>query len=178
MTTPDVILLIIVVGFTLFGFWFGLIHTLGSLVGTVLGAFLASRYFDVFAGWLTSLTGFEGNWVRIFAFAFLFIIINRLIGFLFWVFEKTFGIVTKLPFISSINKIAGLVLGTLEGLITIGLVLHFVHLYPLSTKFMGWVDNSAIAPYAEKSAALLLPLLPEALKALEKTADFVEEKVL
>ena len=45
MSTFDIVLLVIIGGFGLFGLWFGIVHTLGSLLGTALGIFLASHYY-------------------------------------------------------------------------------------------------------------------------------------
>ena len=61
MGLSDIILLIIIAGFAMFGFWFGLIHTLGSLLGTVFGAYLASRYYEPMADWLINITGWGEN---------------------------------------------------------------------------------------------------------------------
>ena len=87
MNLLDVILIITIGGFAMFGFWFGLIHTFGSLVGTAIGAFFASRWYDGLAGWLAGVTGWETNTANVLSFIIVFLIINRVIGFLFWMLE-------------------------------------------------------------------------------------------
>ena len=174
----DIILFIIIAGFAMFGFWFGLIHTLGSLLGTVMGAYLASRYYEPMAGWLTGITGWEGNFPKVLMFVIAFILINRLVGFAFWIVDKAARVLTNLPFIKGLNRFFGLLLGLFEGLITIGLILYFVERFPLSDKIMEHVAGSVIAPYTVSVAEVLLPLLPEALKMLKSTVDHVEGIIL
>ncbi len=173
----DFIFLLIIVGFGMFGLWFGLVHTLGSLLGTLLGAYLASRYYEPLANWLVALTGWEDNIARVVMFIISFIIINRLVGFIFWVIDKSTSIITSLPFINGINRMLGGVLGAFEGAITLGLILYFIERFPLSAPFMDRLADSTIAPSLIAMASILLPLLPDALRLVEETVDFVEGRV-
>lgn len=65
MSLFDIILIVIVAGFGLFGLWFGLVHTLGSLIGTVFGVYLASRYYGPVAEWLIRATGWGKCFPRV-----------------------------------------------------------------------------------------------------------------
>ena len=174
----DIILLIIIGGFAMFGFWFGLIHTLGSLLGTILGAYLASRYYEPMAGWLISVTGWGDNVSKVVMFIIAFIIINRLVGFGFWIIDRMTSVITKLPFIKGINRLLGLAVGLFEGMITIGLILYFIDKVPLSDFIMTHVASSVIAPYTVSMAGILIPLLPDALKMLQSSVDYVENIVV
>lgn len=171
----DIILLITIAGFAMFGFWFGLIHTLGSLMGTVFGAYLAARFYEPMAGWLIGITGWGENTSKVLMFIIAFIIINRLVGFGFWIVEKTTNIITHLPFIQGLNRFFGLLFGLLEGMVTLGLIFYFVERIPLSEHFMQWMAGSIVVPYTVSIAAILLPLLPDALKMLKSTVDYVEK---
>lgn len=172
----DLSLLVIVGGFALFGFWFGFIHTAGSLIGTLAGAYLASRYFEVLAQWLVKITGWQGNTARVVMFIVAFLIISRLVGFAFWIVDRLLSIITRLPFISSINRILGLGLGILEGAMTLGLIIYFVERFPLSQKIMEMIAASELAPKFRAVADVFIPLLPDALKLLKSTVDFVQHK--
>jgi uncharacterized membrane protein required for colicin V production len=178
MSLIDVILLIIIAGFGMFGLWFGLIHTLGSLIGTVAGAYLASRFYEPMANWLIGITGWGENISRVLMFIIAFIIINRLVGFGFWIVDKTLSIFTGLPFIRGINRFLGLVFGIFEGILTIGLIIYFIERFPLSTWLMERLADSTIAPFTTSLAAVLIPLLPDALRILRSTVDYVEDVVL
>lgn len=177
MQLIDVILLIIIMGFSLAGLWFGLIHTVGSLFGTVFGVYLASRYYEIMATWLVGVTGWEGNGPRVLTFVLAFFIINRLVGLLFWFLEKIFSILTRLPFIRSLDRFLGLLLGFFEGFITVGIIIFFIERYPLAQGIMQHIANSTIAPYASRSASIIWPLLPEAMRIIESTVDYVEKVV-
>lgn len=178
MELIDIILLIIIGGFALFGFWFGFIHTLGSLSGTVLGAYLGARYYEPMAQWLVSTTGWGENISSVIMFVIAFFVINRAVGFVFWIVDRVFKIVTRLPFIKGIDRFAGMILGFIEGFISIGLVVFFIERVPLSENIMNALAHSFIAPIASKMASILWPLLPDALKLLQSTVDYVEKVVL
>ncbi len=177
MQFTDIILLTIIGLFALAGLWFGLVHTLGSLMGTVLGVFLASRYYEVLATWIMSLTGWSGNLPRVVSFIVAFIIINRLIGFIFWIVDKVLSVVTHLPFINSLNRLLGLVFGFFEGFVTVGIAIYFIERFPLSQTIMTHLSTSIVAPYTLSVASILVPLLPEAIKILHSTVDYVENVV-
>jgi membrane protein required for colicin V production len=177
MTLFDIILLIIIGGFTMFGFWFGFFHTLGSLLGTFFGAFLAARYYAPMADWLISITGWGDNVSRVVMFVIAFFIINRLVGFCFWIVDKTLSIVTNLPFIKSINRFAGMALGFFEGLISVGLVIFFIDKFPFSEKLTNMIADSIVAPIANNAASVLWPMLPDALKMINVGVDYVEKIV-
>lgn len=167
MSFFDLILAIIIGGFALFGVWFGLIHTLGSLVGTILGVFLASRCYAPMAAWLQNVTGWSDHFSNVLMFILAFLIINRLIGFAFFLVDRLLSIITRLPFINGLNRLLGLIFGLAEGVIVLGIILYFITKFPLSDNFMIALANSTIAPYCIGIASLLWPLVPQALQAAE-----------
>ncbi len=163
MSFVDVILIVIIGGFAIAGYRAGFIHTLGSLVGTVLGVYFASRYYETFAALIMKWTGWEDNFSRILTFIVAFFIINRLIGLLFWFLDRTFGLVTRLPFIHSIDSMLGLVFGLLEGMIVIGISVYFINKFPVKADFMKSVAQSNVALYCVHFSSFLWPLLPKEL---------------
>ena len=132
----DVLLIIIIGVFGLFGFFFGLVHTLGSLIGTFVGVYVASRYYGTLAGWLIAITGWNANFSKIIIFVIAYFVINRLVGLGFWFIDKILSLVTKLPFINSVNKVLGLIFGLVEGALVIGMGLYLVGKFPLGERFM------------------------------------------
>ncbi len=171
MSIFDISLLIIIGGFALFGLWFGLIRTLGSLVGTVVGVFVAGRFYESLANWIINLTGWSQNYVKVIVFVASFLIITRLVGFVFWLIEKVFSIFTKLPFLHGLDKILGMVLGAIEGVVIVGVSLFFIARFPISAVFMNGLAGSQVAPPLVKIASILVPLFPEALRMLRSTVD-------
>ena len=173
----DILLLVAIAAFALFGLWVGFIQALGSLFGTVLGVYLASRYYEVMAEWLMNYVGWSGNTARIVMFIVAFIIINRLVGIIFWFIGKVLNVVAKLPFIAAFNRLAGVVFGAVEGIITVGFLVYLIVKYPFSDTIITKVAESIVAPYALGAIDMLLPFAPDAMRALETTIDFVERIV-
>ena len=167
MSYADFTLFVILGGFVLFGLWFGFIHTLGSLVGSVIGAFVASHFYGPIAQWITLLVGGHENLVKVIVFILLFLLINRLVGFAFWIAEKIFHILTVIPFLSSINRLLGGILGLIEGVLMVGITLFFVSKFPVYELVTNALANSKVAAYLIKLSSILWPLLPIALKQLQ-----------
>lgn len=163
----DLILLIILFIFVSFGWWLGLIQTLGALVGITLGAYLAGIWHAMLGDWLTPV--FLGHEVaaKIVAFIILFTIINRLIGLLFWVANKIFNIISIIPFLKTINRLAGAILGLAEGVFVLGTILFVIGKYSDNDWFNGMVGASDLAGGLMAISTIVLPLLPEALKLLK-----------
>ena len=163
----DFALILIIGGFGLFGLWFGLVHTIGSLVGTVAGVYLAGIYYEPVANWLINTTGWGANFSKVLMFIIVFFVINRLIGLIFWVVDKFLSFFTHLPFIHSIDRIFGMAFGLLEGALGLGIIFYFIGKFPVGEQFMGWITSSKLVPYLVKIASILWPLLPEAIKTIQ-----------
>lgn len=167
MNLFDIILIIALGGFVLYGLWFGLIHSLGVLVGTILGAFAAGQYYATAATWVQGLAGGSLNAWKVIMFLLIFTIGNRLVGLLFWMVERVFNVLTVIPFLKSINRLAGAVLGLLEGVLVIGLTLYVAERFPFGAWFLKFFPPSVVAKELIRLANILVPLLPEALRALK-----------
>ncbi|MFA5128654.1 MAG: CvpA family protein [Patescibacteria group bacterium] len=167
MILLDLILLLILGGFVLYGLWFGLIHTLGVLVGTIAGAFLAARWYEPVAGWAGFLFGGHENLAKVVCFLILFVIINRLVGLIFWIIDKIFSFLKIVPFLSTINRLLGAVFGFFEGVLVLGLTLFVAERYPLGDWFVNSLADSKIANYFITVGKILMPLLPEVVKQLK-----------
>jgi membrane protein required for colicin V production len=164
----DVILLLILACFIFYGLFFGLIRTLGSIVGVLAGAFLASRYYLQVFDWIGSISFGYDNIGKVVVFILLFTIINRLVGLVFAILDRTFNIISIIPFLKTINRLAGAFLGFLEGALILGLIIYVASKYSfLPSMFGGWIVDSEMVPFLLKFVNLLLPLLPEALKMIE-----------
>ncbi len=163
----DFALILIIGGFGLFGLWFGFVHTIGSLVGTVAGVYLAGNYYEPVANWLISTTGWGANFSKVLMFIIVFFVINRLVGLVFWILDKFLSFFTHLPFINGIDRILGMVFGLLEGALGLGIIFYFIGKFPVGIQFMGWITESKIVPSLVKLASVLWPLLPDAIKTIQ-----------
>lgn len=162
----DLILLILLGGFVMFGAWFGFFHTVGSLVGTVFGTLIAGNLYIPISNLIIVFFG-DHQWVFVFTFLVLFMIVSRLIGFGFFLFDKSFNIITKLPFINSIDRIAGAVIGFFEGVIVIGLTLFVAIHYDWGWTINNTISDSTLREWFMNASVLLQPLFPKALKELK-----------
>ena len=163
----DLILLLIIFGFIFFGFWFGVIHAFGALVGVVFGAYLAGQWYE---GWAQALNVFfygNINVARVVIFLVLFTLVNRVVGFVFYLLEKVFRIVSIIPFLKTINRLAGAALGFLEGAIVVGTVLYLSAKYPMPQFFSDGLAQSQFAGPLINTAKLVIPLLPKATQQLQ-----------
>ena len=167
-TIFDIIIFIFLAGFVFYGLFFGLIRTIGNLAGVIVGAWLASRFYLYAFAWAKDLFFGYNNLGKVLCFIILFVLINRLVGFAFSLLDKTFNIISIIPFLKTINRLAGAVFGLITGGLIAGLILYVACRYALvSSLFGGWLIDSKIAPSLLKFVNILLPLLPDALKKLQ-----------
>lgn len=176
MTIFDTILLIILSGFVFFGLFFGLIRTLGSLLGVILGAWISSHYYLVVAAWIEPVFFGYNNLGKVLTFIILFSLINRLVGLAFALLDRAFDLISIIPFLKSINRLAGALLGFFEGALILGLILYVASKYAIiGNWFSGWMAGSEVVPYLLKFNEILLPLLPEMLKKLQSVIPYLNE---
>ena len=168
MPIIDVILLIILSGFVFYGLFFGLIRTIGAFLGMIIGAVLASRLYLPVSNWLDSFFFGYHNLGKVVVFLILFSLINRITGFVFYLLDRTFNLISIIPFLKTINRLGGAILGFLTGSFSIGLVLYVISRYTILESFLGrWLVDSQFSHFFIKFTDLLLPLLPEVLKKIE-----------
>lgn len=167
MTIFDLILVIIILIFVASGFWQGLIKKIGALVGLLAGILAAGYYFGSIAAWLAPFVKHNENLAKVIAFILVFIAVNVLVSVVFKVVDFIFGIFSIIPFMKTINRVLGGVLGLIEGIVTLGLLLIFIGKFP----FAGFIDplltESNVANELSKVGNLLMPLLPEAVEQVK-----------
>ncbi|NCN25489.1 hypothetical protein COT94_02285 [Candidatus Falkowbacteria bacterium CG10_big_fil_rev_8_21_14_0_10_37_14] len=164
----DIILLLFLAGFVFYGLFFGLIRTVGSILGVVVGTWVASRVYL----WVFSLVGSlafgHENTGKVIVFIVCFTVINRIIGLLFAMIDRTYHLLTFVPFLKTINRLGGVVLGFLEGGLVLGLLLYVSARYvPAGIWAATQIQDSGLAPFFLDFANWLVPLLPEILRQLK-----------
>lgn len=162
----DAVLIVILSGFLFHGLFNGLIRMIGSFVSLVAGIWLASHfYLDAFT--------FTQSWFfghdrigKVLAFLLIFVLVSRLIVFFFNFIEKAFHLISIIPFLSTANRLAGGILGFIEGVIVLSLLVYFIADYANIIPFIGervdfYLSASRIAPYLSTVAGLMAPFIPE-----------------
>jgi membrane protein required for colicin V production len=166
MALVDVILVLIIALFVFFGFFFGFVHTLGSLVGTILGIVIGTRLIDPTFEKFGFLFG-GGGFAKVVLFIILFLLISRLVGILFWLAEKVFGVFAMIPFARTINRLLGAVFGFIEGVIVVGVVLFLALQYLPDDAVKAALEQSAVADFLVATMAALQVLFPENLRLIQ-----------
>jgi len=166
MITPfDLILILIIFSFVLFGLWFGLIHAIGGLVGVFIGAIIAMKYY---ARWATTNMG------QVITFIILFTLSSRLTAFLFYGIEKALKVANIVPGIKTINRLAGGILGLAEGSVIMGVILVFATKFPFPTLITA-VGKSEIAQFLIGVGMTVLPLFPELLRQVKDASEVLPQ---
>ena len=172
LTILDFILIIILFFFAFAGFFFGLIRSIGSLVGTILGIIIAANYFQSITDWIGLPFGLGENTIRIIIFLLIFVIINRFVGLIFLLLNKFFNLFSIIPFLKTINRIAGLIFGFIEGGVILGVLLVFVIKFPFAGVLIPAIEASQVAKYLFEIGTWLMPLLPELFEQAKSIINF------
>ncbi len=157
MSYFDVVIVCILFGFTLFGLWAGLIQSVGSIVGTIAGAYIAGHYFQPIAAWVITRSDWSENIARIVVFFLLFVVITRVVGAIFWFAQKFLRLI---PFGRLVNRISGAILGLIEGLILLGLFVYLVQKFPLGEKLMPAINASRVIDWTEPVVRFIVEKFP------------------
>lgn len=164
----DVALLIILAGFVFYGLFFGLIRAVGSILGVIIGVWLASlSYLQAFSYVQKFFVGRE-DIGRIITFFVLFILISKIVGFVFMLLDKTFDFISIIPFLGTINRLAGAIFGLLTGALILGLIFFTVKDYPfVGNRISNSISKSKVVPYMIKAVEIAKPILPGVLNTLK-----------
>ena len=162
MVTLDYILLGIIAIIALLGFKKGFLESLGSIFGIIIAAIVASRFFPDVAAWFGG-----SNFSNVIAFIIIFGLAIKIVSLLFWALGKIFQVITVLPFISSFDKLLGLILGFVEGIFILAIISHFLLKYPLNDWLMWQMSISVVAKVLLTIGTVFVPLFPEALKSIQ-----------
>ena len=161
MNTLDFIILGITVLFGVWGFKQGFMEALGGILGVVIATILSGKFFL----WLADFFG-GSNLASVVAFLLIFAITLKVVGFVFWFFGKIFKLIAVLPFVDSFNRVLGVVLGLLQGVLICTVAVYLLNKYPLNGWFVTQLQTSFIADILLTISIIFLPLLPESLRKL------------
>lgn len=139
----NIILVLALLAFIGSGLKDGFIYALGRIVGSVVG-FLVARAFYVQLAVVFS-PFMPTGWAKVIAFLLIFMLVTRVMGWIFKALDKTFNFIAIIPFMKSINHALGGILGFLEGMIIIGGLIWVVKTFNLIPSAMVYINGSAVA---------------------------------
>ncbi|HNV12571.1 MAG TPA: CvpA family protein [bacterium] len=164
----DIILLIFLSLFVIYGFYVGLVRMALNLLASILGIILSIKFYDAFYE-LFPFIGFGSDSLgKVISFIVVLSIISFILSFGFKLLGKILKIITSLPVISLANRLAGGAFGLIQGLFIIGAILFVLSYYAVLNGLLNFViSNSEISPVFIKAVYWLKPFIPEALKVLQ-----------
>jgi membrane protein required for colicin V production len=114
------IILIILLGLGLIrGFTNGLVRELTSLAALILGIFGAIKFSDLTSSLLIEHFNLSGNYLPVLSFAITFVVIIIAVHFVGDMLDKF----SKIPVLSMVNRLAGMVFGLLKTALIVSILL-------------------------------------------------------
>ena len=171
----DIILALILVFFFTLGFVYGFIHALGLIAGVVVGLWAANEYFEVVAAWASSTIPFIGtfSWfsesvVQVISFVVVGVIVFKLVALAFEGIDKLLRMLYVIPFMKSINRLLGAIIGLGEAMLMLSLFFHFIQKVDFLREIsMRYTEGSVIAGYLLRVGETIAPILPNAFNAVK-----------
>lgn len=173
MILLDIVLLILLGGFTFYGLFKGLIRLVASIFGVLLGAWLASRFYLLLFYFIGGIFGKYENLGKIACFVAIFLTINRLTIFFFEFIERTLGAISIIPFMNSANRLAGAVFGFLEGALISAVIIFVISKYTFLDTLVGkWIAGSKIVPMLMQIMKMMMPFISDTLIKIKGLFDY------
>ncbi|GEM_PF-5984600 len=158
MNVLDFALLILIFFYAWSGLWMGVVQKVGGLVALVLGASLATRYYDMTGAWVRLLFFENDNLAKVAGFV--------IILFFVYIFI-TFILMKIVPAGLPYNHLLGFFLGAAEGILAAGVVLFFVVRFPFWPELNNALTASSLSPVISKATYLIWPFIPDVIKNLK-----------
>lgn len=143
MNYLDIIILVILLIFAIRGYHSGLVKQLINLLGFVIALFAAYLFYDKLSPLLREwipFPEFQNGTFELFSQTFnlevmfynalSFIIIFIVVKFILWILGIALDVVAKLPVISTLNKLSGLLIGLAQSFLIILLLVNFATVLP------------------------------------------------
>jgi len=162
MNILDYILLGFILLFSIAGLRKGFLQSLGSIIGIIIGALVASRVYPLAAHWFG-----DSNTANLMAFVIIFGLIVKVVSLIFWLFGKIFQIITILPFVATFDKLLGFILGIVKAIFIGAIVMNICLKFPINYWMIEQLSGSIIAKTLFDISAIFVPLFPKALKAIK-----------
>jgi len=172
----DIIILIILLGFVFYGLFFGLIRAVGSLTGLIVGIWLATLfYLPAFALVQNLFFGHDATG-KIIVFLVLFTLINRLVCFLFTILDNTYNFISIIPFLKTINRLAGAAFGFVLGGFVLGLVFYYTTTTPFLSAIVGrFIETSQVVPFLLKFSQPIISIIPEIINKVSGWLSLIKQ---
>jgi uncharacterized membrane protein required for colicin V production len=165
MVFLDLVLVIFLGVFIIYGFYLGLIRMVLGLISAILAIIVSLNIYLYVSSFLSFVSFISDTWIKIISFILVLSITSYLLNIIFKVIGKILRLISSLPVISFVNRIAGGFLGLIQGLFILGIIIYVSSHYALSNEFLkSLMIESDLAPILVKGRFLVGPMVPDALK--------------
>lgn len=152
MNLVDILIWVVLLGFAVKGFMKGLVREVCCLLGFVIGGWVAFAYYGPVAAAIGPHIHLPRLVVPVLSFGLIFVTLGLFFFFLGYVLTTFF----KIILLGTVNRMAGLFLGLLEGALVLSVVLSLAAREPVPEKVRRNVAGSAWAkPFAVCGKELL-----------------------
>lgn len=171
MSAIDIILAIFLLYFAFKGFSSGLLISVATLAGLVLGFYAASYFSEFTANWLLNDMGLKSGNIRLIAYIVTFVIVVILIFLL----GKFMTGVVKTVGLGIVNRLAGALFGIAKGLLIASFVfLLFARIDPNESLFTASQKSGSVL---YKPVSVVAPaVIPVLQKYYIKVQDLMHQK--
>ena len=172
----DIILALVLLFFFTLGFVYGFIHVLGLIVGVVVGLWAANEYFQEVAVWANDTIPFLGNtlpWIsdsiiEVISFVLIGAITFKLVSLAFEGLDRLLRVLYVIPFMKSINRLLGAIVGLGEAILMLSLLFHFISKVDFLQNFAyKYTKDSIIAEYFINIGSNVAPILPNLVNSIK-----------
>ncbi|MEW6141558.1 MAG: CvpA family protein [Chloroflexota bacterium] len=151
MNWVDIIIVLVAIGYAFSGFSQGVIRTVIGLIGLIAGIYLAGQFYPQVAA---TLFGSNQSWGPVIAWVIVFVVVNVAASVIGWVLSR----VVKAVLLGWVDKLVGLAIGAIVGLLTCAALLAVVMKYLPATE--ATIAGSGLATFLLDKFPLVLGLLP------------------
>ena len=157
MNSLDIFFIIVLAFFLIRGIFRGLIQEVSSMVGLILGFFLASKYYSLALPYLGKIIS-NDNWTKIASYMAIFLGVMGLVLILSIALKKLLNV----ALLGWLDKIAGGALGLIKACLICSITLLVLTSFlPARTRL---IHDSKLAPYVHNVSKILGNFLPQELK--------------
>lgn len=159
-TLVDVILLMLITAGMVVGATLGLIQAIGALVGIGAGIFALWLWLTPVSNWLAGWMLERQDLARTIAFFLIFGLAHRLVGLAFYFVDRTFKLISWLPFLGPFNKLLGGIFGLIESILAAAVVIYLLARFIPDSLIVAAFDQSIVAHTLVRILGLIVSFIP------------------
>jgi len=165
MNWVDIVIVLVALGYAFSGFFQGAIRTVIGFIGLIAGIYLAGQFYPQVSAVLFAS---DPSWGPVIAWVIVFAVVNIAAGIIGWVLSR----VVKAVLLGWVDKLVGLAIGAIVGLLTCAALLAVVMKYLPGTD--ATIAGSGLATFLLDKFPLVLGLLPSEFSSIK---DFFAGKL-